>query len=72
MITYLIIHLVLGAIGAVIVTKLELNKGLDFTLNDLVLSVLLSITTGPFLFIIAVLYYSFGKPSRVLIKGEKK
>lgn len=71
MITYLIIHLILGAIGAIIVTKLELNKGLDFTLNDLVLSVLLTIMLGPFLFIIAILY-SFGEPSRVLFKGEKK
>lgn len=71
MITYLIIHLILGAIGAIIVAKLELNKGLDFTLNDLVLSVLLAVMTGPFLFGIAVLY-SFGEPSKVLFKGEKK
>lgn len=71
MITYLIIHLILGAIGAIIVTKLELNKGLDFTLNDLVLAVVLSVMTGPFLFVIAILY-SFGEPSRVLLKGDKK
>lgn len=71
MITYLIIHLILGAIGAVIIAKLELNKGLDFTLNDLVLSVLLAVMTGPFLFGIAVLY-SFGEPSKVLFKGEKR
>lgn len=71
MITYLIIHIILGAIGAIIVAKLEINQGIDFTLNDLVLSVFLAIMTGPFLFIIAILY-SFGEPSRVLFKGEKK
>ena len=71
MITYLIIHLILGAIGAIIVTKLELNKGLDFTLNDLVLSILAATMLGPFLFGIATLY-SFGEPSKVLFKGEKK
>lgn len=71
MIPYLIIHLILGALGAIIIAKLELNKGLDFTLNDLVLSVLLAIMLGTGLFIIAVLY-SFGEPSKVLFKGEKK
>jgi len=71
MTTYLIIHLILGFLGAIIVAKLELNKGLDFTILDLVLSVLLAVMIGPFLFGIAVLY-SFGEPSKVLIKGEKK
>ena len=71
MTTYLIIHLILGFLGAIIVTKLELNRGLDFTILDLVLSVLLAVMIGPFLFGIAVLY-SFGEPSKVLIKGEKK
>jgi len=36
MTTYLIIHLILGFLGAIIVAKLELNQGQDYTLNDLV------------------------------------
>lgn len=71
MTTYLIIHFILGFLGAIIVAKLELNKGLDFTINDLICSVLGVTLLGPFLFGIAVLY-SFGEPSKVLIKGEKK
>ena len=71
MTTYLIIHLILGILGAIIIAKLELNRGVDFTLLDLVLSIVLAVGTGPFLFGIAVLY-SFGEPSKVLIKGEKK
>lgn len=71
MTTYIIIHLIVGFLGAIIVAKIELNKGLDFTINDLVLSVLAATMLGPFLFGIAVLY-SFGEPSKVLIKGEKK
>lgn len=71
MITYITIHLILGAIGALIVAKIELNRGLDFTINDLVISVLAATMLGPFLFGIAILY-SFGEPSKVLIKGEKK
>lgn len=71
MITYLITHCILGAIGAIIVAKLELNKGLDYTINDLVISVLAATMIGPFLFGIAILY-SFGEPSKVLFKGEKK
>lgn len=71
MITYILIHLFLGFIGAIIVAKLELNQGLDYTINDLVISVVAIICFGPFLFAIAILY-SFGEPSKVLVKGEKK
>lgn len=71
MITYIIIHLILGILGAIIVAKLELNQGIDYTLNDLVVSLLAATTLGPFCFALAILY-SFGEPSRVLIKGEKK
>lgn len=71
MLTYIIIHLILGTIGAIIVAELELNQGLDYTLNDLVVSVFAAVCLGPFCFILAILY-SFGEPSRVLIKGEKK
>ena len=69
--TYIIIHLILGILGAIIVAKLELNQGIDYTLNDLVVSLLAATMPGPFCFGLAILY-SFGEPSRVLIKGEKK
>jgi lipopolysaccharide/colanic/teichoic acid biosynthesis glycosyltransferase len=71
MITYIMFHLILGVIGAVIVARLELNQGLDYTLNDLVVSILAATVLGPFCFVLAILY-SFGEPSRVLFKGEKK
>lgn len=56
MLTYIIIHLILGAIGAILVAKLELNQGLDYTLNDLVVSVFAAVCLGPFCFILAILY----------------
>ena len=71
MTVYLIVHLILGVFGAIIIAKLELNKGLDYTLNDLVISVFAVLCLGPFCFILAILC-SFGEPSRVLFKGVKK
>lgn len=71
MLTYILFHLLSGLIGAIIVVRLELNKGLDYTLNDLIISLLAVICFGPFLFMIAVLY-SFGEPSKILFKGKIK
>lgn len=72
MITYAIIHVLLGILGAIIVTKLDLNKGHDFTLIDLLASVFGVILTGPVLFASSLLYASGEQPSIVLIKGKKK
>lgn len=71
MITYIVTHLLLGIIGAAIVCRIEHNKGLDYTINDFILSLFAVLCFGPFLFAIAILY-SFGEPSMVLIKGKEK
>lgn len=71
MMVYLMVHLILGVFGALIIAKLELNKGLDYTLNDLVISVFAALCLGSLCFILSILY-SFGEPSRVLFKGVKK
>lgn len=71
MIAYTVVHLLLGFIGAIIVAKLELRQGMDYTINDLVLSIVAMICGGPLLLAVGILY-SFGEPSKVLIRGEKK
>lgn len=67
-----IIWYVVGLLGCTLAAYSELKNGGDFTLFDLVLTIIFSVT-GPFIAILAVCYYFKENPtSIVLIKGKKK
>lgn len=70
MISYPTLHIILGLLGVILVAKIELNQGLDFTIVDLILSMVV-ISFGPFILFVAILLW-FGEPKTVLIKGRKK
>ena len=68
---WLALWYIVGIAGCVIGTKADLNKGEDFTLGELGLSVVGALF-GLVLFIFAVFYYFKGREPIVLIKGRNK
>lgn len=71
MLTFMIWYLV-GLLGCILASYSEIKNGGDFTVTDLILSIIFS-TTGPVIAILAICFYLKENPdSIVLIKGKKK
>jgi hypothetical protein len=68
---YATIWYLIGVAGCILPTWLELKQGQDFTLADLILMIIFSIT-GPVIAVVGVWYYFIKAEPHVLIKGKKK
>lgn len=70
--TFMLVWYILGAVGCALGVKSDLNRGIDFSLSDLMLCIVVSFF-GPVSLIIGVCEYSKYSEhvSPTLIKGKK-
>lgn len=68
---YATIWYLIGLAGCILPTWLEVKKGEDFTLEDLILMVIFSVT-GPIIAVVGIFYYFDKAEPHVLIKGKKE